>query len=202
MELIIKNWKIVARIVMVLALLCFFLPFVTVSCQDQNVKTLSGMELVMGAKFKNILTGQVQTNQPALHAVFMFIIVIAGILSLFLLKKEAVLSKLVTLIGVGGVFLNLSLQSYLSSQAEKNGLKVQYKSGITLLLIMFILSAVLGFIRSLSPKKAIETEAAKKTCKQCGANNPSNTVFCSQCGAILNLVEESSDGANLIDLRD
>lgn len=47
-----SNAKMLSPVVFLLALVCFFLPFATFSCQGQRVLSVSGIQLVTGSSIQ------------------------------------------------------------------------------------------------------------------------------------------------------
>jgi hypothetical protein len=80
-----------ARIAKVLALLCFFLPWVTISCAEQTLVSMSGYQLATGqVTMTNPMTNQVE-SPPGVNGGDMLVIVgavliLAALAATFILK--------------------------------------------------------------------------------------------------------------------
>ena len=174
----------------VLALICFFLPFATFSCQGQRVAGFSGIQLATGTRVQ-----QPQVFGPPKErkvdaeplATFALLSVLAGVVLSFLKGKKwaggtAALAAL-------GVILLAALKSKLDGDALRQGggvIQVSYGAGYFLCLV-FLLTAVGTTIYSLmsgkgiqraSPLSAVDT----KFCTQCGTQNAASNLFCKKCG--------------------
>jgi len=124
--------------------LCFFFPFITVSCGGVDAFTLSGWQLATGTTLTQphgFGSPQTQNIDSDPFAVVAVVCALAGIGLSFAGKKMAKHAAISG--GVGTVSLVI-LQSHLDSQiqGQTNGLaKVNYEMGYTLALILLIAGA-------------------------------------------------------------
>lgn len=186
----------------VLALICFFLPFVTFSCQGQKVLTLSGIQLVTGTTLERPQMFGTAPNQkidPEPLAVLALLALVAGGALCFLKgKKGAGMSAAFS--GLSLIFL-FALKSKLDGDAMRQGggaIQVNYEAGFYLV-IAFLLVAIGAGIYSFAAGKAIpppmspapaaspppQPGGVNKFCPKCGAQSASDDAFCKKCGANL-----------------
>ena len=175
----------------VLALVCFFLPFATFSCQGHTVATLSGIQLATGTKIR-----QPQVfGPPKEHkvdaeplATLALLTLLAGVVLSFL--RERKWSVVSAVLAALGVILLAALKSKLDGDALRQGgeiIQVSYGTGYYLCLA-FLLSAVGTSIYSLVAGKGNRlasplTTGDTKFCTQCGTKNATSNLFCKQCGS-------------------
>ena len=104
----------VARGLKLLALLFFVLPWVTVSCADQTLTSMSGMELATGTvTVHNPLTGETTTppaaGKPEFPVLIAALLIAAAlVLSFVLRRKEAILVSIATL-GVAAALISYTV---------------------------------------------------------------------------------------------
>lgn len=175
----------------VLALICFFLPFVTFSCQGQTVATLSGVQLATGTRIP-----QPQVfGPPKEHkvdaeplATVAFLSVLLGVGLSFLRGRKWGIGS--AALAVLGVILLAALKSKLDGDALRQGgeiIQVSYGTGYYLCLA-FLLAAAGTSIYSLMAGKGIRMTSPlsggdTKFCTQCGTQNAASNLFCKQCGS-------------------
>jgi len=132
-----------------LVLLTFFLPWVTVSCQQQKVITLSGIQLVTGTEINQPGSGMFGAQQKTqkmggeIFAIVAFAVTGIGLLFSFASK---VVSCMMSVLSIGSVvFLKNGIEQKILK--EGSGMfQVQYESGfyaaIALLIGVFIVSFI------------------------------------------------------------
>jgi hypothetical protein len=136
-----------------IVIICFFLPFVNVTCQGQKVASFSGFQLVGGTTIEQ--SGgwggkQVRNVSGEPLALFAFLATIAGLaLSFYRRDKSAIAPAAVS--GIGLILL-LVLKSKLDSDILKQGggmLQLEYSVGFWMAFILYLAAMVLnGFIFS------------------------------------------------------
>jgi hypothetical protein len=131
-----------------LALICFFLPWVTVSCGERT-STLSGVKMAFG--------GTVQTNQGPEQRdpdVFMLLLFLFGI-SLLLLVVFAWMRHVqsrglsIALIVISGLSLLILMLRYLNQQTDTSGdvpIYVTYHAGFWGTVIGYVLALIGGVL--------------------------------------------------------
>lgn len=190
-----------------IVLICFFLPWVNVSCQGQKIATFSGIQLVTGTtieepKMFRELKGfshpyadelrrsskQANKIEGELFAILAFLAAIGGLSSGFLKRKMGTLGPAIA--GGTGTILLLLLSAKLNNDIFQQGqglLQLDCRIGFYLTLILFLSTIgvnmypmVYGKMWSLSPGR---TEVrAVKFCSQCGSKVSSDDTFCCECG--------------------
>jgi len=175
----------------VLAFVCFFLPFVTFSCQGQTVATLSGVQLATGTKIRQpqVFGPPKEHNVDAepLATVALLSVLVGVVLSFLKGKKWGVGSVAAATLGV---ILLAALKSKLDGDALRQGgevLQVSYGAGYYLCLT-FLLAAAGTSIYSLVTGKGNRlasplTTGDTKFCTQCGTQNADSNLFCKKCGS-------------------
>lgn len=131
-----------------LALICFFLPWVTVSCGDRT-STLSGLKMAFG--------GTVETNQGPEQRdpdVFMLFVFLCGIILLLLVIFAWVRSVQsrglsIALIALSGISLLILALRYMNQQTDTTGdvpIYVTYHAGFWGTVIGYLLGLVGGVL--------------------------------------------------------
>lgn len=176
---------------LIIALICFFLPFVTFSCQGQKIVSLTGIQLVTGSLIQQPQMFGPATSQklsPEPLAIVTLLSVILG-LGLSLTKGKKGVYCPLFLAGLGFVCV-LALQSKLENDALGQGggaIQVQFEAGFYLLLLLLLASAAASIARWLQlrgkPLLSFKAGGTDKFCAQCGARNISADAFCKECGA-------------------
>lgn len=83
------SWMNIARAAKVVALVGFFLPWLVVSCQGQEMATATGIELAMGRMQAAADAGSAQSSDPVWWAVGIILLVVAGLIASFLIKGRS-----------------------------------------------------------------------------------------------------------------
>ena|SRR5438270_5442484 len=128
----------------VVTILCFLLPFITVSCNGQKVATFSGMQLATGTTLEEPqMFGRPQRKHvdPEPMASLALICAAAG-LALSFLGARAALAPAIS--GAVGALLLVVLQSKLESDITRQAqgmFRLEYESGFVLTLIFFLVAA-------------------------------------------------------------
>lgn len=175
----------------VLAFVCFFLPFVTFSCQGQTVATLSGFQLATGTKIQQPqVFGSPKEHKVEAEplATLALLTVIAGVVLGFLRERKWSVGS--AALAVLGVILLAALKSKLDGDALRKGgeiIQVSYETGYYLCLT-FLLAAAGTSIYSLIPGKGVRIASPlnggdAKFCTQCGTQNAASNLFCKKCGS-------------------
>jgi hypothetical protein len=184
----------------VLALICFFLPFVTFSCQGQKIASLNGVQLATGTTLQQPQMfgppkSQKVDAEPLAALALLALLAGAG-LSLLKGKKGAGMSA--AFAGLSFIFL-LALKSKLDGDAVRQGggaIQVNYEAGFYLVIVL-LLAAIGAGIYTLAAGKGIPAPAGPappaptipadaKFCPKCGAPSAADDAFCKKCGANLN----------------
>jgi len=118
-------------------LLTFLLPFLTVSCEGQNMGTITGMDMVTGTSVQ----GQAMDPNPLVIVILMLTLVGIG-LGFWVNAKRPLLSSIT---GAAGLILTFVTKVVIDNELAKEGrglFQAQYKAGFYLMLILFLIAAV------------------------------------------------------------
>ncbi|MFN3396681.1 MAG: zinc-ribbon domain-containing protein [Thermodesulfovibrionales bacterium] len=174
-----------------IALICFFLPWINVSCQGQKVMSFSGIQLVTGTTIEEpTMFGPAQKRKvkSEAFALLTFLSAIAGLVLSLMKNKKGTIGTIVS--GCAGIVLLLMLESKLDSDIKKETagmLQLNYDIGFYLTLVLFI--AVAGInaysimrYKGMTLPQINNQSPSFKFCSQCGAKLHSDATFCSECG--------------------
>lgn len=175
-----------------LILVCFFLPFVTVSCQGHEVVTLSGVQLVTGSTVESpdfFGKGKSERIPAEPVAVFTLLCAIAGLAASSMKGRTGIGAAATTAI-VGLILLLLLKARFDSSLLEKGGgmFVLNYRAGFWLMLLLFICAAGINLYALRGGGRRISVNwpaTSTKFCGECGARIPSRDGFCGECGTKL-----------------
>ncbi len=173
-----------------LALICFVLPWINVSCAGKEVASFSGIQLVTGTTIKKPpMTEARRVKGNIFLTLTLATVIIGGGISL-LPKKE----KVSAIAGIAAlVFLllfRIKAHFPIAKMIEETEgiLTADYGSGFYLTLL-FLISAVGWNYYSVSKAGGItslplrSTSATAKFCTACGTKSSSSSPFCNECGA-------------------
>jgi hypothetical protein len=205
--------KNILRIIFIAILVCFLLPYVSVSCSNQTLCTINGYNLITGGTLKvdtsslDKISGYFGTKAapestgknygPQLLVILAFAAAAAGLVVTFIKSKKEVLYPAVTAI-LGFVFTiasTFTIHSWITDNSRQADMliKINYKIGFFLILIGFAAATVLGLYATFYKKPMPEQQFAyQQTPYQAYADpQPQNVPpesqnqnrFCSQCGS-------------------
>lgn len=161
-----------------LIIICFLLPFVSISCGGQEIAKLSGIQMVTGT------TIQGEEMPPNALAIITLAIAAIGLGVGFWKSYYSAIPSF--LAGVVGFITTLMLKSGLDEEIISQGGSTEWGAGYYLTLILFLAAA--GFntylmVRNKSlPLPQGNTRSVPRFCTQCGARNDEGNDFCTQCG--------------------
>lgn len=184
-------------------IICFFLPWVNVSCQNYKIASISGIQFVTGTSleepqmFKQQFGAQNMSPRPMkqekikpqLYVILSLICVIAGLVFSFVKWKSGML--ITSISGAAGfIFIllqKLKLENELV-QKSQGLIQLEYLLGFYLTLILFLLAVAIN-VYSLTQRESLVTIPNKKFsksqfkfCPECGTKNAASNVFCKECG--------------------
>lgn len=138
------------------AILCFFLPWVLVSCGDLQVK-MSGWQLAAGTTIGEGYFAQQIPGKPILFLVFLAGL---GVLALaYLAYKRGMLTPIdgYGLIGLGALPLLILLAQFSGSkeQAARQGVYFEYQFGLWGVVVGYIAAIVGGVLNLKEPPKEV-----------------------------------------------
>lgn len=132
-----------------LALICFLLPFVEVSCNGQKVVSLTGLQLLAGPQVgdgSGMFAQPKQQAKPETSVVVAFVAGIAGLVLSVLKQRRTDLFAGVCGILAGGALLELQQSILSGAPPQAMGLiQVQYQPAYFLSLVLFFAGAALAF---------------------------------------------------------
>jgi hypothetical protein len=141
-----------------IALICFFLPFVNVSCQGQKVASYTGIQLVTGTTIEEpSMFGQKQVREVSGEplAILAFLSGIAGLGLSFLKSKKSAIGPAV--VGIVGLISLLLLKSEMDDDILREGggmLQIEYTAGFWLTFVLYLSAIGLNaFLFSQSKKE-------------------------------------------------
>lgn len=195
--------KFLSPALFLLVALCFFLPFVSFTCQGQKLATITGMELVTGTKIEKFEMEKVDEQQksPDLDnernvdseplAVAAFIFALIGIVVSIIPRYSKVISLIAGALGVLSLlFLRSGIGADLPGDSDFKILEVTYEWGYYLALILFIVAFLINLYPLRVRNKIISdlppADDAHLTdivyCSKCGTPNDPENIFCEKCG--------------------
>ncbi len=166
----------------ILALLCFLLPFVQISCAGQKLVTLTGVQLMTGTEIKPPtelfgikadpsatakMTVKTQKTDPNWFAAIAFIAGVVGVI--FSVLKANRSGLLAGIAGAAGAICLLIMRVNISSEMSKKpvgddastalmaAFTVEYQTGYYVCLLLFIFGAVALLMSEFRPAAAAET---------------------------------------------
>ncbi|WP_448564171.1 hypothetical protein [Trichothermofontia sp.] len=129
-----KTIKKVSASLFALILICFFLPFISISCQDLSILELSGIELVTGTTMSTPSLGsqsQQEKIPPDARAIFALTAAAVGLGTSFSQKrKSSLFAAISAMIGFSSLlWLKASLDDEIAKQgSEFMEIEVAYES--------------------------------------------------------------------------
>ncbi len=200
-----ESSKFVSPSLFLLAALCFFLPFVSFTCQGQHLATITGMELITGTKIEkfemeNIDNGRTNPNLDKQRdvnseplAVAAFIFALLGIVVSLIPRYSRIISLIAGALGaLMLLFLRSSIGGEVTGDFDFKIIEVSYEWGYYLSLILLIAAFALNLYQVITVNRAagftsIDDLRLSNTvyCPTCGAQNESGSIFCSKCGHTL-----------------
>jgi hypothetical protein len=182
----------VSPVLFVVTVLCFLLPFVTVSCNGQKIVSLSGTELAFGTSIEQPQMFGGPTSKQHVDAepvaTIAFLCAIAGIALGFLLPRVPLASAIT---GAVGTLLLLILMGKLSGDLGKQAqgvFQLDYEAGFILSLLLFIAAAGWNgwlFFLSRKPGMAASPPLVQSAAAGVGSPAPAAGIRCPHCGNAL-----------------
>lgn len=191
----------ILKIALIVALVCFLLPYVMVSCDGCEMGTYSGVELATGHSFDD---GEVDDDDFNANA-FVIIAFIMGVVALIIafVRKSGgapvAICSAVAIIAL--IIFRITFISYYGLEEDKDYIEINLRWGFFATIICYITSIVTALIPDKTlpwnrPNFFTDTGTgsfaginsqprvdANKFCKQCGAELTPDAAFCVRCGA-------------------
>jgi len=139
-----KKSKLVSSLIFAASLLCFFFPFVTISCGGQKLMTLTGTQLATGTSLNQPQSlGKDRTDKidPNPFAMLAVVCAIAGIAFSLAQPKIAIASAIS---GAAGAVSLLIMKSGMDNEVTQKGggvIELNYEMGFVLSLLLFVAAA-------------------------------------------------------------
>lgn len=157
-------------------ILCFVLPFVSVSCGGTEIFQLSGMDFLKG------MSDQGQSMDPNPLAIIALIAAVIGLCIGFSGKKAANIGSAV--LGFIGFASGIALKVTFDSRVAEEGASTSWQIGYFLMLILFGAAVIYNIVNSRNSGKAAEISGGFNYAPPPSGPQPDNT-FCTQCGSRL-----------------
>lgn len=199
-----ESSKFVSPTIFLLAALCFFLPFVSFTCQGQRIATISGMELITGTKIEKFEMQKIDTGQTNSDldkqrevsseplAIAAFIFALMGIVVSLIPRYSKIISLIAGALGVLMLlFLRSSIGGEVTGDFDFKIIEVSYEWGYYLSLILLIAAFTFNLYQVITENRAVVTSiddlplSNAVFCPSCGAQNDAGSIFCSKCGHTL-----------------
>jgi len=177
-------------------LLCFFLPFVTVSCgksQEMSL-TLTGMQMVTGWSAEDK-----HKESPNPLAVGAVVLAVSGVGLGFWQKRSRFMAS--SIVGGLGVIALLTLKTLFDNTVAKEGeglLTTTWESGFMVAFFLFAGACVFNVFEMQKNKGSTTAapavhpparEGPAKFCSKCGTRNPIGNEYCTRCGSQLKSID-------------
>lgn len=144
-----------------LALLCFMLPWTTVSCQQQPLMRLSGANMTFGAEYKDSFSGKSEAIPGEKLALFAALALVAGLVGSAAIKRKPEIPSMVC--GFAAAACLLALMIKINHDVAKQGegvLEANFEIGFFLSLLLPLGAGVVNLLEILKPGTAkAETSA-------------------------------------------
>jgi hypothetical protein len=151
------------KVIWLVAILAFFLPFLTVSCQNEKIGSLSGFNFVTG---KSLGGERVGAN---FGIILVFLLSIAALIVVFQQTKENLLIPAV--IGVINTILLFNFQSKAKAKLAESYLRGEFKIGFYLALLCAIASAAICIYLLVNKNNTAKIDINRNTDNHTGSNS-------------------------------
>ena len=186
-------------------IICFFVPFFNLTCQQQKIASITGFELITGttistnglnkglkgtSDFQNELNNGAKTDtvSPEPLALIVFLLAVGALIFSFIEKISDISSAIAGLLGVLSMFfLNSVITDHLLGKIHYEPIAVECAVGFYLVIILFILlliyNAYLYYQRVIYKPIELQSFGAKmRLCPNCGSENDLVSMYCNKCG--------------------
>lgn len=140
--------KIVPKILVLIGLICFFFPFMSVSCAGEK-RNITGTDMIFGDKDTSEDVKEMSDDDDDNGSLFNIFVLIAGVCGVVaLVKTKAGIASAVSLI-----IFRLSAKSYFTIGDQKlkdleDYLKIDFGAALWIAIIVFTIAFVIDFIRA------------------------------------------------------
>lgn len=187
----------------IILIVCFFLPFVQVSCGGEKLIEASGIDIVTGSDNSKETKSEDKTRDDNYRYIMIIafgITLIGFIISILPLIKGMEKSSKIFYILMAGItlssFILLILYIFLTDRSlkdTKNILEFKLLYGFYVVEILYIITTINNILLIIFPDRKIEPQqqvayssmpplSQNKICRACGAENITGASFCKNCG--------------------
>lgn len=142
-----------------ISLICFFLPFITISCQQQPIANLTGVQLATGTDIKQPRFFGKETKEQKIPAdPLALMALVSGVVGLgtsFIKAKRSAIAPAGA--GAAGFILLLMLKSKIDNEIVKQGqglILVSYGLGFWLVFLLYVSATVINIYSFVQEKDA------------------------------------------------
>lgn len=176
-----------------LTLLCFCLPWVTVSCQQQKITTFTGIQMATGTQIAEPGSGMFGNKQkmkkvdPNPIAIIALAAAIAALIGSFMSGKVSTVPAII------GILSMIVLKENIDEDILKQGeglLNVSYESGFIGYFVMMICGTVTNYIPTglVSENNEFTVQNSRK-CPLCAETVKREALLCKHCNHIFTEAE-------------
>jgi hypothetical protein len=192
----------------VIVIICFFLPFFNLTCQEQKIASITGFELITGTTIstnglnkglggisipQNEIGEGIKTDyvSPEPLALLVFLLAIGGLVISFFEKFSVIVSASVGLLGgLSLILLNFVISDNILGKVHVQILAVQCGIGYYITIIFFIIILIYNtYLFSQRIRyKTVDIQPIDdmlKICTQCGSENDTVSIYCNKCGSMM-----------------
>ncbi len=203
--------KILNPVLFLVIIICFFLPFFNLTCQQQKIASITGFELISGTQIstkgidktmKDLSIPEVKQESkpdnvsPEPLAFVAFLLAVGGLIISFFGKISDIGAAAAGLMGaLILVFLSSSISDNILGKVQSQPMAVECAAGYYLCLVFFILAffynGYLYFMRmKYSPANINTLEENMRICPACGTVNYKMSLYCDKCGKSMDIFQE------------
>jgi hypothetical protein len=198
--------KFLNPILFVVIIICFFLPFFNITCQQQKIASLTGFELIIGTKVsfnglnkglggisipQNEIGEGIKTDyvSPEPLALVVFLLAIGGLIFSFFEKYSIIGSASVGLLGVLSlIFFSFTITDNILGKVHVQALTLECSSGFYIAIILFIIILIYnGYLFSqrimYKPLDLQVSDSNNRFCPHCQSENDIVSLYCNKCGS-------------------
>jgi hypothetical protein len=132
-----------------IAILCFILPFIQISCDGKKMMSFTGVQLVTGSEMKSPMTDDTEKIPPAPTAIIALAALVAGVV--FALKLDRGSSILSSVAGgvafISMIILKTNMDAEIMKESSGMPVTADYQIGFWSVCILALAGAILGLMR-------------------------------------------------------
>jgi hypothetical protein len=197
--------KFLNPLLFVIIIICFFLPFFNLTCQQQKIASITGFELITGTTIssnglnkglsgissqQNEINNSLKTDSVSAEplAIIALLLAVGGLILSFFEKFSVIGSAIAGLLGgLSLFFLNTVISDNILGKVNYQPLAVNCATGFYIVIILFILlltyNAYLFSQRVMyKPQEVNPLSERMRFCTKCGAENDLVSMYCNKCG--------------------